>query len=135
MRSRAMALLMPACKQQTTQPSRQRRAPRISERYNRANGEETACQAWSWSLLPFGDKLLVQRRVGEPLVTDRNGIALLSDVTALLEKPARAVARIHYKLCRTARTGEFFQCVDQHGADALTRCCWMDVKHINFFFA
>ena len=73
----------------------------------------------------------MQRGVGEPFAADRDGVALLRDIAALLEEAARAVAGVDGELGGAAAAGELFQRVDQHGADALPGRGRMHVEHVD----
>src|SRR5665213_2407821 len=77
----------------------------------------------------------MQRRIGEPFAADHYSVALLRDIAALLEKTTRAVTGIDNDQSFAARTGEFFQRVGEHGADALPGHRRMHVKHVDLVVA
>src|SRR6185295_4097374 len=64
-------------------------------------------------------ELLLHGGVAEPLVADRNRVALLRREPAMREEIARGVARVDIEMRRAAGCGDFFDGLVEHPPRAL----------------
>src|SRR5467141_2566074 len=78
---------------------------------------------------------LLHRGVGKPFAVDRNGVALLADVTALGKKLLRVVTGIDRETLRAASAGKFFERLAKHRREALPDRAGVNIEHVDMIGA
>src|SRR4051812_4357775 len=93
-----------------------------------------ACRDVSWRAL-VGGELLLHRGVAEPLIADRDAVALLGAKAFALEELARVVARLDRQMRGATRRREFLHRAVEHRADALPGHRGMHVEQADLGWA